>query len=42
MKYTIAALAQTAGDKAKAKEYYQQIVTDPKFGATALEMLKAL
>lgn len=42
MKYTIAATAQVAGDNAKAKEYYQQITSDPKFGPTAQEMLKAL
>jgi hypothetical protein len=30
------------GNNAKAKEYYQQIVSDPKFGPTAQEMLKAL
>ena len=42
MNYTIAALAQTMGDKAKAKTYYQKIVTDPKFGPTAQEMLKTL
>ena len=42
VKYTIAALAQTAGDKAKAKEYYQQIVTDPQYGATAQQMLQSL
>ena len=42
MNYTIAALAQTAGDKAKAKTYYQKIVNDPKFGPTAQEMLKSL
>lgn len=42
MKYTIAATAQTMGDKAKAKEYYQMIVSDPKFGPTAQEMLKTL
>lgn len=42
MIYTIAALAQTKGDKAKAKEYYQKIITDPKFGATAQQMLQAL
>ena len=35
MKYTIAATAQTMGNNAKAKEYYQQIVSDPKFGPTA-------
>lgn len=42
VKYTIAALAQTAGDKAKAKAYYQQIVTDPQYGATAQQMLQSL
>ena len=42
MKYTIAATAQVMGDNAKAKEYYQMILTDPKFGPTAQEMLKAL
>lgn len=42
VKYTIAALAQTAGDKAKAKTYYQQIVTDPQYGATAKQMLQSL
>ena len=42
MKYTIAATAQTMGDNAKAKEYYQQITSDPKFGPTAQEMLKTL
>lgn len=42
VKYTIAALAQTAGNKAKAKEYYQQIVTDPQYGATAKQMLQSL
>ena len=42
MIYTIAATAQTMGNNAKAKEYYQQIVSDPKFGPTAQEMLKAL
>lgn len=42
VKYTIAALAQTAGNKAKAKEYYQQILTDPQYGATAKQMLETL
>ena len=42
MKYTIAATAQLMGDNAKAKEFYQMITSDPKFGATAQEMLKAL
>ena len=42
MKYTIAATAQTMGDKAKAKEYYQMITTDPNFGPTAQQMLQTL
>ena len=44
MMYTIAATAQTMGnkDKAKAKEYYQQILSDPKFGPTAKQMLESL
>ena len=39
---TIAVLYQQAGDKAKAKEYYQKIENDPQFGATAQEQLKTL
>ena len=42
MKYTIAATAQVMGDKEKAKTYYQQILTDPKFGTTAAEQIKTL
>lgn len=42
MKYTIAATAQTLGDKEKAKAFYQQILTDPKYGPTAQEQLKTL
>ena len=42
MMYTIAATAQTMGNKDKAKQYYQKITTDPKFGPTAQEMLKSL
>ena len=42
VKYTIAALAQTAGNKEKAKEYYQMILTDPQYGATAKQMLEQL
>lgn len=41
-KYTIAATAQQMGDKAKAKEYYQMVLSDPKFGPTAKQMLEAL
>ncbi len=39
---TIAVLYQQAGNKAKAKEFYEKIVSDPQFGATAQEQLKAL
>ncbi len=39
---TIAVLYQQAGNKEKAKEFYQKIVTDPQFGATAQEQLKVL
>ncbi len=39
---TIAVLYQQAGNKAKAKEYYEKIVSDPQFGATAQEQLKTL
>ena len=42
MIYTIAATAQTMGNKEKAKQYYQKITTDPKFGPTAQQMLQAL
>ena len=42
MKYTIAATAQAMGNNAKAKEYYQQIVNDPKLGATVKPILDAL
>ena len=42
MKYTIAATAQTMGNKETAKKYYQMITTDPQFGPTAQEALKAL
>ncbi len=39
---TIAVLYQQAGNKAKAKEYYEKIVNDPQYGATAQEQLKTL
>ena len=42
MCYTIAALSQQLGDKAKAKEYYQKIVTDPQLGETAKQQLQVL
>lgn len=40
--FTIAALYQQAGNKEKAKEYYQKASTDPQFGAAAQEQLKTL
>ena len=42
VKFTIAALYQQAGDKVKAKEYYQAVSTDPQYGAAAQEQLKTL
>lgn len=39
---TIAVLYQQGGNKEKAKEYYQKIVSDPQYGATAQEQLKVL
>ena len=42
MKYTIAATAQVMGDNAKAKEYYTMILSDPKFGPTAKQMLETI
>ena len=39
---TIAVLYQQAGNKEKAKEFYQKIVTDPQYGPTAQEQLKVL
>ncbi len=40
--FTIAALYQQAGDKEKAKEYYQKVAGDPQYGAAAQEQLKTL
>lgn len=42
VKFTIAALYQQGGNKEKAKEYYQMVVADPKFGADAAAQLKTL
>lgn len=42
VKLTIAATAQKAGDKATAIEYYQQIVGDAQYGATAKQQLEVL
>jgi len=40
--FTVAALYQQAGNKAKAKEFYQKVVSDPKFGASAKQQIDAL
>ncbi len=40
--FTIAALYQQAGNKEKAKEYYEKVTGDPQYGASAQEQLKAL
>lgn len=42
MKNNIAALAQQMGNKEKAIEYFQMIVTDPKYGQTAKAAIEAL
>jgi tetratricopeptide (TPR) repeat protein len=42
MKYTIAATAQVLGDKEKAKAYYEEILSDPKFGPTAKQQLETI
>ena len=42
VQYTIAVLYQQAGNKEKAKEYYQKVVTDPQYGVSASEQLKTL
>ena len=42
VKFTIAALYQQTGNKAKAKEYYQMVANDPQYGAGAQEQLKTL
>lgn len=40
--YTVAALYQQQGNKAKAIEFYQKAITDPKFGAEAQKQINAL
>lgn len=40
--YTVAALYQKAGNKAKAKEFYQKVVNDAKLGASAKQQIEAL
>lgn len=40
--YSIAVLAQQAGDNSKACGYYQKITSDPKYGETAKQQMTAL
>lgn len=40
--FTVGALYQQAGNKEKAKEYYQKVASDPQYGAMASEQLKNL
>ena len=40
--YTVGALYQTAKNNAKAKEFYQKAVSDPKYGAEAQKMIATL
>ena len=40
--FTVAALYQKAGNKAKAKEFYQKVVSDPQLVAQAKQQLDAL
>ena len=42
MRVNIAATYQKLGDKEKAKTYYQQVLSDPKYSATAKQQLDAL
>lgn len=42
MFYTIAVLAQTEGDNAKACGYYKKIAADPKYGEAAKQQIAAL
>jgi tetratricopeptide (TPR) repeat protein len=40
--FTVAALYQKAGNKAKAAEFYKKVVGDPQLGAQAKQQLDAL
>ncbi len=40
--FTVAALYQQMGNKAKAKEFYQKVAADAQYGAMAAEQLKTL
>lgn len=40
--FTVGALYQTAGNKAKAVEFYQKVANDPQFGAQAKQLITSL
>ena len=40
--FTVGALYQKAGNNAKAKEYYQKVVSDPQYGAQAKQLVESL
>ena len=40
--FTVGALYQGAGNKAKAIENYKKVLSDPQFGANAKQMIDAL
>ena len=40
--FTVAALYQKAGNKAKATEFYKKVVSDPQLGAQAKQQLDAI
>jgi len=40
--FTVGALYQKAGNNAKAKEYYQKVVSDPQLGAQAKQLAESL
>ena len=40
--FTVGALYQKAGNNAKAREFYKKVVSDPKLGTQAQQMLNAL
>ncbi len=42
VKCTLAVIAQKAGDKTKALEYYKQILTNPKYTEVAKAQIAAL
>lgn len=40
--FTVGALYQKAGNKAKAVEYYKKVLTDPQFGVQAKQLVESL